>query len=126
MASLYKKPVLVTDAASGQKVKAKSRKWWGQYKDAFGRLKRVPLAVDKMAAEAMLNAIVKKVERERAGLVDPVEEQQKRPLFKHLAEFTGYLTNKGVSARRVFETTRKIERVISDRKWKLCRFSITP
>ena len=121
MASLYKKPVMVTDAASGQRVKAKSRKWWGQLKDSHGRLKRVPLAVDKMAAQTMLNELVRKVERERAGLIDPVEEHQKRPLLKHLAEFTGYLTNKGVSARRVFETTRKLERAISDRKWKLLR-----
>jgi integrase len=121
MASLYKKPVMVTDGASGQRVKGKSRKWWGQFKDAYGRLKRVPLAVDKMAAEAMLNAIVRKVERERAGLIDPVEEQQKRPLFQHVAEFKGYLTNKGISTRRIFETNRKLERAISDRKWKFLR-----
>ena len=93
----------------------------GQYKDAHGRLKRVPLTIDKMAAQTMLNKLVRKVERERAGLIDPVEEHQKRPLLTHLVEFTGYLTNKGVSARRVFETTRKLERAIGDRKWKLLR-----
>ena len=42
MASLYKKPVTVTDRATGQQVKAKSKKWWGQYKDALGRLRRQP------------------------------------------------------------------------------------
>jgi hypothetical protein len=84
MASLYKKPVLVTDRASGQRVKTKSRKWWGQFKDALGRLKRVPLAADKPAAQSMLNAIVKKVEREKAGFTDPADEQQKRPLFQSL------------------------------------------
>ena len=30
MASLYRKPVVVTDPATGQKVKEKSKKWWGQ------------------------------------------------------------------------------------------------
>ena len=64
----------------GRKVKGKSKKWWGQYKDADGRLRRKPLAVDKTAAKAMLNQIVKRVEREKAGLVDPTEEQRKRPL----------------------------------------------
>ncbi len=60
MASLYKKPVVMTDPVSGKKSKTKSRKWWGQYKDALGRLKRVPLAIDKFAAQAMLNELVKK------------------------------------------------------------------
>jgi hypothetical protein len=58
MASLYRKPVMITDKATGQKVKQRSKKWWGQYKDADGRLRRKPLAVDKMAAKAMLNEIV--------------------------------------------------------------------
>ncbi|CAK9108551.1 unnamed protein product, partial [Durusdinium trenchii] len=42
--------------------KAKSKKWWGRYKDENGSEKRVPLAADKKAAQAMLNEIVKKVE----------------------------------------------------------------
>lgn len=75
MASLHKKPVVITDPAKGQKVKSHSRKWWGQLKDAHGRLKRMPLAVDKMAAQAMLNQLVQRVEREKAGLIDPTEEQ---------------------------------------------------
>ena len=56
------------------------KKWWGQYKDALGRLKRVPLAIDKLSAQAKLNELVKKVEREMAGLVDPTDEQRKRPM----------------------------------------------
>jgi integrase len=118
MASLYKKPVMVTDPASGQRVKTKSRKWWGQYKDALGRLKRVPLAVDKMAAQAMLSKLVQKVERECAGLTDPTDEQRKRPLFKHISEFQSYLTNKGVTPKQVMETIHKLQRMIDDRRWK--------
>ena len=72
MASLYRKPVLITDRATGEKVKSKSKKWWGQYKDAEGRLKRVPLAVDKTAARAMLDKLVRQVEREKAGLTSQV------------------------------------------------------
>lgn len=87
MASLYKKPVIRTDPATGQKIKAKSKKWWGQYKDALGRLRRVPLAIDKVAAQAMLNQIVQRVEREKAGLVDPTEEERRRPLVEHVADF---------------------------------------
>jgi len=77
MASLYRKPIVITDPATGQKVKAKSKKWWGQFKDAYGCLRRKPLSVDKAAAQAMLNQIVQQVEREKAGLVDPTEKQRK-------------------------------------------------
>jgi site-specific recombinase XerD len=118
MASLYKKPVTIKDPATGVKTKTKSRKWWGQYKDAFGRLKRVPLAVDKFAAQAMLNDLVKKVEREVAGLVDPTDEQRKRPLQKHIAEYRGYMENKGNSAKQVSEIIRKVQKLIDDRKWR--------
>jgi hypothetical protein len=101
MASLYKKPVMLKDPQTGQKVKGTSKKWWGQFKDAHGRLRRVPLAVDKMAAQAMLNQLVKQVDREKAGLVDPTEQQRKRPLAAHVDEFEAYLHNKGVGARQV-------------------------
>jgi integrase len=118
MASLYRKPVVVTDPATGKKIKTKSKKWWGQYKDAERRLKRVPLAVDKAAAQAMLNKLVQRVERQEAGLVDPTEEQRKRPLGKHVGEFRSYLENKGVTPKQVGESTRQLGRMISDRKWK--------
>ena len=91
MASLYRKPVVVTDPATGRKIKTKSKKWWGQYKDAHRRLKRVPLTVNKTAAQAMLTQIVQRVDREKAGLIDPTEDQRKRPLAEHLREFEGYL-----------------------------------
>ncbi len=55
MASLYKKPIKATEPKTGRKIKRKSAKWWGRYRDALGRDRRVPLARDKAAAQAMLN-----------------------------------------------------------------------
>jgi intergrase/recombinase len=121
MASLYKKPVILKDPASGKKIKTKSHKWWGQCKDALGRLKRVPLAIDKFAAQAMLNDLVKKVEREVAGLVDPTDEQRKRPLHKHVAEFKSYLSNRDITEKQVCETMRKLQMLIDDRNWRFIR-----
>jgi site-specific recombinase XerD len=118
MASLYRKPVVMTDPATGQKIKTRSKKWWGQYKDAHRRLKRVPLAIDKMAAQTMLNQLVQRVEREKAGLVDPTEEQRKRSLTDHLREFKNYLSSKGVTPKQVAEATRQVEKMVHDRKWK--------
>jgi len=119
MASLYRKPVMITDPATGKKVKQKSKKWWGQYKDADGRLCRKPLAVDKTSANAMLNEIVKRVEREKAGLVDPTEEQHKRPLSVHIREFETYLANKDVTPKQKQETITKLKKMVDDRRWKM-------
>ena len=119
MANLYKKPVMVTDPATGRKVKTKSKKWWAQYKDAYGRLKRKPLAIDKTSAQAMLNQILLRVDREKAGLVDPTEEQRKRLLTEHFKEFESYLRNKGVGEKHVSENLSKLRKMAAARKWHL-------
>jgi len=121
MASLYKKPVIMRDPKTGEKLKTKSRKWWGRYKDALGREKRVPLATDKMAAQTMLNDLVRKVEREEAGLVDPFEEHAKRPLCEQIDAYQAYLRYKGNIAQYVYEVPQKIRKIA-----KGCRWSHTP
>jgi integrase/recombinase XerD len=118
VANLYKKPTWRTDRKTGQKVPGRSKKWWGKYRDAAGMVCRVPLAADKSAAQAMLNDLVRKAEREKGGLVDPTDEHRKRPLSQHLAEFKQYLGNKGVTPKQVKESTRQIQKMINDRKWK--------
>src|SRR5262245_38735638 len=118
MANLYRKPIILTDPNTGQKIKAKSKKWWGQYRDADRRLRRVPLAIDKVAAQAMLNRIVRDVERQKAGLIDPTDEQRRRPLDQHLAEFQSYLQNKAVTSKQVAETTRQTRAMFEHRRWK--------
>ena len=54
-----------------------------------------------MAAQAMLNQIVQRVEREKAGLVDPTDEQRKRPLNEHVREFESDLRNRGVTDKQM-------------------------
>jgi hypothetical protein len=87
MANLYKKPIVITDTKTRQKVKMKSKKWWGRLRHENGVERRVPLATDKTAALAMLNEMVKKVERRSAGLEDPFEEHRRTPLADHLTDF---------------------------------------
>ena len=119
MAHLYKKPVITVDSATGQKAKTKSKKWWGKYRDAAGMIRRVPLVGDKTAAQTMLTDLVRRVDREKAGLIDPTDEQRKRPLAKHLTEFTKYLKNKSVTPKQVKESTMQIQKMVDDRKWKM-------
>lgn len=117
MASLYRKPVILKDPITGKKIKTKSKKWWGQYKDADNKLKRVPLAVDKMSAQTMLNNLVKQVEREKAGLVDPTDSQHRQLLKEHIREFENNLNHRGVTAKHIKETISKLKKIATSCKW---------
>ena len=67
MASLYRKPVTYIDPKSGEKTKGQSKKWWGMYRDSNGKLCRVPLAIDKLAA--LLSVGIAVLRRNRTVLV---------------------------------------------------------
>src|SRR4051812_31243637 len=67
-----------------QKVKKKSGKWYGRVP---GTAKPVPLSANKVAAQQILAALVKKAELRRVGINDPYEEHRKRPLVDHLADW---------------------------------------
>ncbi len=119
MASLYKKPVVITDPKSGERVKTKSKKWWGRYRDENGVERRVPLATDKAAAQAMLSEVVKKVERRAAGVVDRFDEHRKRPIGEHLADFERHLKAKDVSDEQVKLVTYRARRIVESCKAKM-------
>jgi integrase/recombinase XerD len=108
---------MLRDPASGKKRKTKSKKWWGQYKDANGKLKRVPLAADKHAAQSMLSELVKQVERVKAGLADPTDTQRRRPLKEHFQEFENHLNHRGVTPKYIRETTAILKKIAANRKW---------
>jgi len=117
MASLYKKPIVTTDPKSGTKVKSKSKKWWGRFRDEHGKEKRVPLATDKTAAQAMLIELVRKVERKSAGLEDPFEKHRKRSLKDHLHDFKSHLGNRGSTTDYKNTTAQRVKAIFNG-----CRF----
>lgn len=118
MASLYKKKDKTTDPTTGKTVTTKSKKWWGKYRDVSGKIRREPLAADKGVAQTMLNDKVRRAEREKAGLIDPTDEQRKRPLAQHLTEFKRYLQNKNVTPKQVQTAIAQIQRIVDANKWK--------
>jgi hypothetical protein len=65
----------------------RTAKWYGWYRDKAGKKCRVPLCKDKAGAMRMLTEHLQRLDREAAGLIDPFEEHQKRPLSDHLAEW---------------------------------------
>ena len=117
MASIYKKPILIRDPKTGKRVKAQAKKWWGRFRDEHGDERRVPLAIDKSAAQSMLVALVKKAERMAAGITDPLEEHRKRRLTKHMEDFLQYLRDKGNTRDYVVHTEHHIKLCLEK-----CRF----
>jgi integrase len=118
MASLYKKPITVTDPKTGKKVKAKSKKWWGRYRGEHGVERRVPLAVDKGAAQAMLAELVRKAERRAAGIDDPFDEHRCTPLDDHLIDFRQFLEGKGNTEKHARQTSTRVQAIVDGCKFK--------
>jgi integrase/recombinase XerD len=118
MASLYKKPVTILDPKTGEKTTTKSKKWWGRYRDSLGRDRRIPLSADKRAAQAMLTELVQKVERAKAGLVDPIDEEMQRPIKDQIADFEQHKKSKNNTPRYVYELVTKVKRAAKTLKWR--------
>ena len=91
------------------------------YRDATGQLRRHPLSADKKSAQAMLNELVRQVEREKAGLADPADIQRKRSLIQHLAEYRRFLQNKGVTPKQALTAHNQVQKMITDCKWRWVR-----
>ncbi len=118
MASIYKKPIVQVDRKTGEKKTTKSKKWWGRYRASNGKERRVPLATDKTAAQAMLNELVRRSEREAAGIVDPFEEHRNRPLVSHLKEFKSHLEHKGTTKDHVQTTHQRASAIVEAADFK--------
>lgn len=99
--------------ADGQRIRGASRKWYGSYTDADGIERCVPLAADKTAAQQMLAALVKKAELGKAGIVDPFEQQRRRPLLEHLTDWEASLRASGATAKHVRQTAAAARRVFA-------------
>jgi integrase len=125
MACIYKKPILLRDARTGRRIKTKSKKWWGRFRDVNDREKRVPLAIDRTAAQAMLNEHVRRVEREKVGLIEPTDEHRKRPIAHHVADYDKYLKSKANAPRYIALAVGRVKTLLA-----ACRFKtigqITP
>jgi hypothetical protein len=105
----------------GRRVRLRSRVWHGYYRDADGEKCDEALSTDKVAAQQMLAARVKRAEMGRAGIADPFEEQRKRPLREHLAEWEAALLADGDTAKHVRDTVARARRVLDGCKFVFIR-----
>src|SRR5262245_52519889 len=121
MASIYQPTYTKTDAATGRKVKRKTRKWYIEYRDADGRVQKVPGYADLPATRQLAADLERRAVRLQSGLADPFEEHRKRSLADHLADFRRYLEAKGNTEKHARQTCNRVQAVLDG-----CRFQRIP
>src|SRR5262245_61078347 len=97
-----------------KKMKKKSGKWYGRLP---GSTKPTPLSANKVAAQQMLAALVRKAELGKVGLDDPYEDHRKRSLAEHLADYRAFLLAKGVTRKQAEQVRHRVRAVLDG-----CRF----
>jgi integrase len=127
------KTVLAPLTKDGKRCRVKAEKWYGQYTDDAGVLRRVPLSTDKTVAGQMLNELVRKADLAKVGISNPYEKHRKRPLLcprcrglvetdngercdcpggSHLADWEASLRASGATARHVRQTVANARHVL--------------
>jgi hypothetical protein len=97
-----------------RKHKEKSAKWYGRVP---GSPRPVPLLTNKQAAGIMLAELIKKAENAKVGIGDRFEEQHRRPLAEHLADYRAVLKATGCGAKYIRDSLAAIGRIVQG-----CRF----
>ncbi|MDR1926010.1 MAG: phage integrase N-terminal SAM-like domain-containing protein, partial [Planctomycetaceae bacterium] len=118
MANIYKPVVIKIDKNTGEKIKSKTKKWYGRYRDENRVERRVPLSENKTVALQMLADIVKRIEQIKSGLVYSAEFEMKKPISEHLADYEKHLKSKNNTPRHIHDSISKIQRCIESCHWK--------
>src|SRR5262249_60621810 len=95
MASLFRRKYAVT-GPDGKRVVKRTAKWYGRYTDENGQVQRVPLSANKVAAQQLLNDLVKAVEVKKAKMPVAAMENAKRRLTEHLSDYEVELRSGGL------------------------------
>ena len=123
MASLFKPVIIRYTLPDGQcrvskdtpgaiRKKRKANKWYGLYRDHDGIERRVPLSANKTVAGQMLNALVRKAELGKVGILDPFEQTRKTPLVDHVVEWETAMRADGGKEKHVQQMVRCVRRVL--------------
>jgi integrase len=110
-------PITAPLTNDGTRCRLPSAKWYGQYTDANGKLCREPLSTNKDAARLMLSELLKRVENEKAGIIDRFAEHRKKPLTDHLADWSKSLRSNANGAGYVVLKESRVRCVIEGCGW---------
>jgi hypothetical protein len=113
MASIYRPSYTRTDPKTGKIIRSKLKKWYVKYRDADGIIQRVPGFTNKEATRALAVELERKAARLASGLADPTEDQRKRPLADHLAEWHTDLIGRGNTAKHADLSSQRARCIVA-------------
>lgn len=97
----------------GRKVRVPCRKWYIAYVDADGRRRKEPGFTDKRATEERANEIQKRIDRQKAGILDSeslnLTAQLTAPIEDHVRAYETFLKAQNVSDWHLSETMRRLK-----------------
>jgi len=80
---------------NGKSVLGQTRKWYVEYRDADGIVRRRAGFTDKKATEQLAAQLEREAAQRKTGLIDRHAEYRKRPLKEHLSDWRENLTARG-------------------------------
>ncbi|HEX4612796.1 MAG TPA: site-specific integrase, partial [Urbifossiella sp.] len=111
------KAVFYPVSKDGAKYLKPSAKWYAKYRDAAGVVQCTPLSPNKDAARLMLTDLIKRVENEKAGVIDRTAAQRKRPLSAHLDDWRGSLAASGRGEEYIALKLSRVRAVVEGCGW---------
>jgi integrase len=92
-------------------------KWAADVRLADGRRKRVRFSSNRDAAAMMLADLLKRIEGEKAGVIDRTAEHQKRPLTAHIENWVASLRASGRGAEYIRLKAGRVRAVVAGCGW---------
>jgi hypothetical protein len=106
----------------------KGRMWYVRLRDETGRERSIKAGPDKSVANQMKRDLESKVQRIKAGVLDPREadalDAERVPIAQHVSEYIGNLEAKGASALHVENVRKRLDWFLEETK--ITRLSQTP
>jgi hypothetical protein len=116
MARVFKQ-LYTKKLADGRRVRKRTRKWYIEYRDANGDVKRVPGFVDKIATEQHAAELERCAERERVGIVEVPIAHLRAPVSEHVDAWFDDLKRTGRSAEYRRKLRSRIDRLVKELNW---------
>ena len=103
----------------GNPVMQVSPKWYIEYVDAQGRVRKRSGFRDKIATQQLAAKIEKQVERQRAGIVDVELDNLERLLTGHLDDYLDDLKRAGRSEMYIYTISCRLKKVFKACRWQV-------
>ncbi|MGL4424328.1 MAG: tyrosine-type recombinase/integrase, partial [Gemmataceae bacterium] len=91
-----------------------SKCWYFEHRDDVGTIVRVKGFADLKATEQLAAETERKIARKRVGIIDPNEDELRRPLVEHLSDYATHLAAKGGTSAYIELSVGRILKIATD------------